>query len=105
MDGSSAARSAETCAAAPDRRQRPRRVGAVNARRSRGFLDPCLICELVGADHVSHHEESEGLESELARTADVLDRNVGLGAMGRDADNAGSPIVRLLKLVNRSDPR
>jgi hypothetical protein len=53
---------------------------------------------------VAEHEEPDGLHAELAGRAEVLDRDVGLGAVRRDAGHRGADRVRLLELVHGARP-
>ena len=46
--------------------------------------DPGLLGEHLGRLGVGHHQEADGLQAELAGQAEVLDRDVGLGAVGGD---------------------
>jgi hypothetical protein len=49
---------------------------------------------------VAEHEEPDGLHAELACRAEVLDRDVRLGAVGRDPGDARAGVVRGLEVVD-----
>ena len=54
--------------------------------------DAGLLGELLGRLGVGHHQEADRLEPELAGEAEVLDRHVGLGAVGGDPDQADTDV-------------
>jgi len=54
---------------------------------------------------VAQHEEVGHVHSELAGLADVLDRDVRLGAVSRDADRRDAEVVSSLEILDRADAR
>ncbi len=52
-----------------------------------------------------HHQEAANLHAELARETDVLLRNIGLGAMRRDAHHLGAEVARSFEVITRADSR
>ena len=53
---------------------------------------------------VAEHEEADGLHPEGARRAEVLDRHVGLGAVGGDPGHRGADRVRMPEVLDRAQP-
>ncbi len=64
------------------------RVGDVDAVGAVALHQLGLGDQAFGAVHVRHHQEADGVHAELAGHADVLLGDVGLGAVGGDADRA-----------------
>ena len=85
--------------------QRPGRVDDVGALAAGVDHDPCLPRQLVGRGHVAEHEEADGLHAELARGAEVLDRDVGLGAVRRDAHDLHPGGRGALEILDGADAR
>ena len=56
-----------------------------------------------GAGHVGHHQEAGDVHAELAGGGDVLGGDVGLGAVGGDADRADAEVVGALQVVDGAD--
>ena len=52
------------------------------------------VGEHLGRLRVGHHQEPDGLEADLAGEAEVLDRDVGLGAVRGDADDRHAEVGR-----------
>ena len=61
-------------------------VRDVDAMRTSLLHDESLLGQSFWIVHVAHHQEAGDVHTEIACLADVLDRDVGLGAMGCDAD-------------------
>ena len=76
--------------------QRTRRVDDVDALAPRVGHDPGLRGQLLRRDRVAHHQEPDGLQAQLAGQAEVLDRNIGLGAVGGDPADRAAVVLRLL---------
>ena len=79
------------------------RVGHIDGVRTVGLHQPRLRREGFGRAHVRHHQEAADRHAELAREADVLLRDIGLGAMRRDAHHFGAELARGLEIVARAD--
>ena len=73
---------------------RPGRVDDVDALAAGVGHDPRLRGEHLGRLGVGHHQEADGLEADLAGQTEVLDRDVGLGAVGGDADDRHAEVGR-----------
>ena len=54
---------------------------------------------------MAHHQEADGLQPELAGQPEVLDRDVGLGAVGRDPADRAAVVLRLLDVLLGADTR
>ena len=52
---------------------------------------------------MAEHEEADGLHAERPGRTEVLDRDVGLGAVGRDPGDRGAGRVGVLQLVHRAE--
>ena len=81
----------------------PGRIRAVDDVRAVAFHQPGLREQLSRFDHVRHHEEADGVESELARERDVLLGDVRLGAMRGDADGGDAAVLREVQVLDRAD--
>jgi hypothetical protein len=81
------------------------RVGHVHAVGAVGFQELGLCRDRLRRRHVTHHQESDGVEAELARDREVLLGDVGFGAVGGDADHSRSRIHRDPQIVDRADAR
>ena len=82
---------------------RAARVGHVHAGRAVAFHQLGLGGQLLGRDHVAHHQETDGVHAQFAGVFDVLLRHVGLGAMGGDAHHPGAGVVGRLQVMHRAD--
>ena len=78
-------------------------VGDVDAVRAVGLHQLGLLGELLGRRHVGQHQESGDVHAELAGGGDVLGGDVGLGAVGGDADRADAEVAGVLQLVDGAD--
>ena len=78
-------------------------VGDVYAVGAVGLHERGLPGELVCGGQVAHHQEPGDVHAEVPGGADVLGRDVGLGAVGRDADRADTEGVGVLQLGDRAD--
>ncbi|SKX84099.1 Uncharacterised protein [Mycobacteroides abscessus subsp. abscessus] len=54
---------------------------------------------------MAHHQESDGLQTQLASQPEVLDRHVGLGAVRRDAADLTAVVLRRPDVVLGAEPR
>ena len=72
--------------------QRTGRVDDVHALAAGVDHDPCLFRQPLRRLRVRHHQEPDGLQIQVASQSEVLDRDVGLGAVRRDPDH-GDPEV------------
>ncbi|MNE55858.1 hypothetical protein D3C80_1507230 [compost metagenome] len=54
---------------------------------------------------MAHHQEADGVDAHLGGHADVLLGDVGLGAVGGDADGRHAAVHRHLQVVDRADAR
>ena len=52
-----------------------------------------------GADGVAHHQEADGLQTEFAGQPEVLDRDVGLGAVRGDPADRAAVVLGLLDVL------
>ena len=64
-----------------------------------------LFGQPLRGGHVAHHQESDGVHAHLAGGGDVVCRDVGFGAVRRDAHHAGTRPVRGGEIVDGSDSR
>ena len=78
------ATSAATRSRASSEDQRAGGVDDVGALAAGVDHDPRLRGQLLRARHVAEHQKADRLQAELARGGEVLDRDVGLGAVGGD---------------------
>ena len=53
---------------------------------------------------MGHHQEADGLHAELAGQPEVLDGDVGLGAVGRDAGDGRTGLPGAAQVVHGPDP-
>ena len=53
---------------------------------------------------VGHHQEADGLEAEVARDREMLLGDVGLGAMGRDADDRHAEVDGGADVIDGPEP-
>ena len=83
--------------------ERPAAVGDIDAMRAIAFHQQRLLGERLGLDHVAHHQESRYVHAQIARDADVLLADVGLGAVGRDPDRAHSHRIGPLEFFGGAD--
>jgi hypothetical protein len=67
--------------------ERTGRVDHVHALAAGIDHDAGLLGQDFGLYRVRHHQEADGLQVELARKAEVLDGDVGLGRVGGDPDH------------------
>ena len=79
------------------------RVGDVDAVGAVALHQLGLLHQTLGAVHVGHHQEADGVHVELARVGDVLLAHVGLGAVRRHADGVHAQAVRHLQVVDGAD--
>ena len=82
--------------------QRTRRVDDIDALAPGVGHDPRLDCQLLRRDAVRHHQESDGLQTEFTSQAEVLYRHVGFGAMGGDAADRTTIVLRLADVLFRA---
>ena len=66
---------------------------------------PRLLGELLGADGVRHHQEADGLQTTVTGHGEVLLGDVGLGAVGGDADHRHAEVVGGDDVVLDPEPR
>ena len=52
---------------------------------------------------MAHHQEADGLQAQLAGQPEVLDRDVGLGAVGGDPADRAAVVLRLLDVLLGAD--
>ena len=88
----------------PVRRQRACGVDDVHARRAIDSHQRGLLGERGGLEHVRHHQEPDRLESDPRGGLEVLLGDVGLGAVGRDADDLGAAVGGRLEVAAGADP-
>jgi hypothetical protein len=82
-----------------------RRVHAVHALRAGVDHDPGLARQLGWGCAVRHHQESDGLHAEIAGQPEMLDGDVGLGAVRSDPGDRGPGVARAAQVVHCADPR
>ena len=80
-------------------------VHHIDAAGSVSLHQPGLLGQLLGGGHVAHHQEADGVHTELAGSGDVVCRDVSFGAVRRDAHHAGTRPVRGGEIVDGSDSR
>ena len=85
--------------------QRAGRVDDVDALAAGVGHDARLAGQVVGRRHVGHHQEPHGLQADLAGEAEVLDRDVGLGAVRGDAHDRHADVLDRPDVVHRAEPR
>ena len=85
--------------------ERPGRVDHVDALTSRVGHDAGLRGESLRRLAVGHHQEADSLEPELAGDAEVLHGDVGLGAVGGDADHRHADVPARGDVVHGADAR
>ena len=85
--------------------QRTGRVDDVDALAAGVGHDAGLGGQLLRRNRVAHHQEADGLQTELAGQPEVLDRHVGLGAVGGDAADRAAVVLRLLDVLLGADTR
>ena len=78
-------------------------VGDVDAVGAVGLHQLGLLGQLLGGRHVGHHQEAGDVHAELAGGGDVLGGDVGLGAVGGDADRADAEVVGVAELLDGAD--
>ncbi|MNM69773.1 hypothetical protein D3C81_813860 [compost metagenome] len=78
-------------------------VGHVDALRTVALHQLALRGQLLGGDHVAHHQEADGVHAERTGVLDVLLRHVRFGAVGGDAHRTGAGVVGGLQIVHRAD--
>ena len=83
--------------------QRAGRVDDVHALAAGVDHDPGLLGEHLGRLGVAHHQEADGLQAELAGQAEVLDRDVRLGAVGGDPADLAAVVLRGADVVLGAD--
>ncbi len=81
------------------------RVGAIQAVRAVALHQQCLLDEFLRPDHVRHHQEADRVESHLATHADMLFRDIRLGAVRRHANRADTAVTRHLQVIHGTDTR
>ena len=67
--------------------------------------DAGLRGELLRCEGVGHHQETDRLQTEFTRQAEVLDGHVGLGAVRGDAADRAAVVLRLPDIVLGPDAR
>jgi hypothetical protein len=82
--------------------ERAAAVGHIDTLRAIAFHEEGLARERVGVDHVAHHEEARDVHAKVAGDADMLLGNVGLGAVGRDADRTHADVIGALQFLDRA---
>ncbi|OKH72866.1 hypothetical protein EB74_22580 [Mycobacterium sp. SWH-M5] len=83
--------------------QRACRVDDVDALAARVGHDARLLGELLRRDGVGHHQKAHGLQTQFAREPEVLDRHVGLGAVGGDPADGSAVVLGLLDVLLGAD--
>ena len=79
--------------------QRAGRVDDVDALAAGVGHDAGLGGQLLRRNGVGHHQEPDGFQAQLTRQPEVLDRDVGLGAMGGDPADRAAVVLRLLDVL------
>ena len=67
--------------------------------------DPGLGGQLLRGDGVAHHQEADGLQAEFAGEPEMLDRYVGLGAVGGDPADLTTVVLRRFDVFLGADAR
>ncbi len=87
------------------RQQITRRIGDIDAIGTITFHQPRLLQKRRGLRHMSHHQESDGIQFKFPRQSDVLLRDIGFRTVGRDAHGADTAIPRHAQMVDGADSR
>jgi hypothetical protein len=102
-----------TCADLGHQRRHP--VGHVAGQQPAGGVDdvhalaagvdhdPGLRGQRVGVGAVREHQEADGFQTEVAGHPEMLDRHVGLRAVGRDPHDRGAGVARLVQVGHGAD--
>jgi hypothetical protein len=85
--------------------ERTGRVHAVHTLRSGVDHDPGLAGQLSRTGAVRHHQEADSLHAEITGQPEMLDGDVGLGAVGRDPGDRGTGVACTAQVVHGADPR
>lgn len=78
-------------------------VGDVHAVRPVRLHQPCLGGEFGGGGQVAHHQEPGDVHAEVTGLGDVLRGDVGLGAVGGDANRADTEGVGAFQFGDGAD--
>ena len=89
----------------PLEHQRAGRVDDVDALAPGVGHDAGLRGQLLRRNGVGHHQKPDRLQAQLAGQAEVLDRHVGLGAVGGDPADRPAVVLRLLDVLLGADAR
>ena len=87
------------------RQQRAGGVGHIDAFGAVALHQLGLFDQLLDRSHMRHHQKADRVHAERARRLDMLLRDVGLGAVCRDAHAAGAGLVGVPEVVHGADPR
>ena len=66
--------------------------------------DAGLGGQLLRRNGVGHHQEPDGFQAQLAGQPEVLDRHVGLGAVGGDSADRPAVVLRFFDVVLGAHP-
>ena len=66
--------------------------------------DAGLSGQLLRRDGVAHHQESDGFQPQFAGQPEMLDRHVGLGAVGGDPADRAAVVLRFLDVLFGAHP-
>jgi hypothetical protein len=83
----------------------PGGIHHVDAHRASVDHDARLLRQLRRSGAVRQHQAAHGLHAEFARGLEVLDGDVGLGAVCGDARDRRARVVRLSKVLDRAEAR
>jgi hypothetical protein len=84
---------------------RPGGVDHVDALATGVGHDPGLPGQQFRGDAVGHHQEPDRLQTDLASQPEMLNRHVGLGAVGGDAHDRQTDVLDEADVVHRADAR
>lgn len=87
------------------RGHRPGGVHAVDHVSPAVLHFPGLLEQLLGLDHVGHHQEADCLQTEFLGHADVLLGDVRFRAVGGDAGDRGAEVGDGAQVLGRADAR
>ena len=79
--------------------QRTGRIHHVDALAAGVGHDAGLGGQLLRRDRVAHHQEADRFQPEFTGQPEVLDRHVGLGAVGGDPADLAAVVLRLLDVL------
>ncbi len=84
---------------------RPTGVGHVDALRAVALHQLGLAGQLLGREHVAHHQKADGVHAEFAGVLNVLFRHIRLAAVSGHPHAAGTGVIGGLEVMHAADAR